>query len=153
MAEKFNPENFGVDFHVGGFIAMKIRDYTLSMNIVKNNEGETVLNSPVYYNDLALRMGKPLYIGEYGIIGYPKTRTDVWEKNPGWIVNFNDENTGALMKRSLDILVEKGVPLTHWFAYKSDFTWDKSNTDLISPEANREYFDLIVDANRKLQEK
>ena len=38
MAEKFNPENFGVDFHVGGFIAMKIRDYYNFNNPPYNTE-------------------------------------------------------------------------------------------------------------------
>jgi hypothetical protein len=36
LAEKFNPENFGVDFHVGGFIAMKIRDHYLDYKMMKN---------------------------------------------------------------------------------------------------------------------
>ena len=134
-------------------ISIHFYNYSHSFNVIKNNTGDTILNSPEYYNDLAIKMEKPLYIGEYGIIGYPKTRTDVWEKNPEWIVNFNDKNTYKLIKNSLEIIVDEGVPLTHWFSYRSDFSWDRNQSDFISPELNQEYFDLFIEANKRLQEK
>lgn len=108
------------------------------------------------WKSVAKKKGKPLYVGELGVLAKSKKDTNFWKKNPDWFESYTGEgrqNTQKYLKILMDEVVESKADLVHWWTFQSDRDMDQNDPQRfdISPDWTPELFQIIVDANRKLQ--
>jgi hypothetical protein len=108
------------------------------------------------YMTIAKRLDKPLIIGELGLHAIARTDKKVWEQTPDYFESF-DETKAAKpwVVRTLEEVIEAGVPLTYWWCYQSDDPNEQTNRQRfdIDRERNPELVAWIAEANKRLKAK
>jgi hypothetical protein len=108
------------------------------------------------YMTIAKRLGKPLMIGELGLRAIPKTEKKVWDQTPDYFESYEDVRAAELwVQKTLNDVIEAGVPLTYWWCYRSDRADDRNNRQRfdIDRDRNPELVNCIVEANKRLKAK
>ena len=108
------------------------------------------------YMDMAAHVGKPLMIGELGVLPVPRTERTVWDVTPDYFETMEDAAAaGPWVSRTLDSVVEAGVQLTYWWAYQSDRPMDQEPGSrwYIDRDLTPELMALFIDANQHLKAK
>jgi hypothetical protein len=109
------------------------------------------------WKEAATRLGKPLYVGEWGALAKAKNEANAkfWETNPEWFVSYAGEKEKAarVVSIALDQVVTARVQLTHWWAYESQRDMDQKNPQRMdfTMRETPELVALVADANRRLQ--
>ena len=108
------------------------------------------------YMAIARRLGKPLMIGELGLHAVARSDKKVWEETPDYFESFDDAQAAKpWLVKTLDSVIEAGVPLSYWWCYQSDDPGEKSNRQHfdIDLERNPELVTAVAEANRRLKAK
>jgi len=108
------------------------------------------------YQAIARRLAKPLIIGELGLQAMARSEKKIWDETPDYFESYDDTAAAKpWLQRTLNDVVEAGVPLTYWWCYQSDRAEDRTNRQRfdLSLERNPELLTSIVDANRRLKQK
>ena len=108
------------------------------------------------YIAIARRLGKPLMIGELGLLAIPRTEKKTWDQTPDYFESYDDTKAAkAWVVKTLNDVIEAGVPLSYWWCYQSDIPNDRSNPEHfdIDRERNPELVACIVAANKRLKAK
>ena len=108
------------------------------------------------YMTIAKRLGKPLMIGELGLAAIAKSDTKVWEKTPDYFESYDDTAAAKpWVVKTLNDVVEAGVPLSYWWTYHSDRPDDQTNRQRfdIDRDRNPELIACIRAANKRLKAK
>jgi hypothetical protein len=106
------------------------------------------------YMTMAKRLGKPLMIGELGLHAMKKTEKKVWDETPNYFESFDDAAAAKpWVVKTLNDVIEAGVPLTYWWCYQSDRPGDEKNPQRfdIDRDRNPELMACLVEANKRLQ--
>lgn len=108
------------------------------------------------YMTFARRLGKPLMIGELGLHAKPRTDKALWSETPHYFESYDD--TAAVkpwLVKTLNDVIDAGVPLTYWWCYQSDRADDQTNRQRfdIDRDRNPELMACIVEANKRLKTK
>jgi Cellulase (glycosyl hydrolase family 5) len=106
------------------------------------------------YMAISKRLNKPLMIGELGLQPAPKTEKEVWRVNPNYFESYEDTDAAKpWFAKTLNEVVEAGVPLTYWWCYQADRSGDQNNRQRLDIDRNRnpELVACLVEANRRLQ--
>ena len=105
---------------------------------------------------IAKRLGKPLMIGELGLHAVPRTDTNVWNETPDYFESYDDTPAAkAWVVKTLNDVIEAGVPLTYWWCYQSDRPSDQKDPQRfdLDRDRNPELVACIVEANKRLKAK
>lgn len=120
-----------------------------------DNKGSYAMNL-LAYKDFAQRIGKPLYIGEFGTLPALKDeKNKIWQSRSDYFESFNDSNAKDWVQKAVDEIIEAEIPFVHWWCYQSDRAQDQKAIDRmdIDIQRNPEIVNIIVDANKRLKEK
>jgi hypothetical protein len=122
--------------------------------LIQDESGKEMWLDNQGYMAMARRLHKPLMIGELGLQAAPKSDKQTWSATPDYFESFDD--TAAAKRwlvKTLDAVVEAGVPLTYWWCYQSDRAADRENRQHfdIDRERNPELVACIAEANKRLQ--
>jgi hypothetical protein len=112
---------------------------------IKDNNGGSMIIGLKEYMDFSKKIGKPLMIGEMGIL--PQSGIKGYFEN-------NDDVEGArpYYQRQLDEIVNSGVQLTYWWQYGSDRLQDEGVGALtLRKGTDDELLAMIIEANKKLK--
>jgi hypothetical protein len=123
--------------------------------LIVDDQGKDVWLDDKGYATIAKRLNKPLMIGELGLQPAPKTDKDVWRMTPNYFESFADKDAAKpWLVKTLNSVVEAGVPLTYWWCYQADRADDQNNPQRldIERERNPELVRCVVDANKRLQD-
>ncbi len=118
-------------------------------------DGATLLDLTGYLK-LAQRVGRPLMIGELGALPMAKTNAKVWQQTPDYFESYAEVTRAKpWVAKTLNGVVEAGVPLSYWWCYQSDRPMDQANPQRmdIELERNPELVAMVVAANRQLKAK
>jgi hypothetical protein len=108
------------------------------------------------YMTIAKRLGKPLMIGELGLHASARTDKKIWLETPDYFESYDDTKASKpWVEKTLNDVIEAGVPLTYWWCYQSDRGDDQNNRQRfdIDREHNPELVACIVEANNLLKAK
>jgi hypothetical protein len=108
------------------------------------------------YMTIAKRLGKPLIIGELGLHATARTDKEVWQQTPDYFESYDDAKAAKpWVEKTLNDVIEAGVPLTYWWCYQSDRADDQNNRQRfdIDRDRNPELLACIVEANKRLKAK
>lgn len=108
------------------------------------------------YMTFARRVGKPLMVGELGLQAKPRTDTKVWDETPNYFESYDDTSAARpWLLKTLNDVIDAGVPLTYWWCYQSDRSDDQSSRQRfdIDRDRNPELMACIVEANQRLKAK
>lgn len=122
--------------------------------LISDDRGQEMWLENKGYMAIARRLGKPLMIGELGLQPAPKTDQKLWSTTPNYFDSYEDAASAKpWLVRTLESVVDAGVPLTYWWCYQADRADDASNRQRLDLERNRnpELIACIVAANRRLQ--
>ena len=125
-------------------------------NLIMGTDGKKTILDEKGYMALAERVGKPLMIGELGMISAAKTDKKIWEATPDYFESYMDTAAARpWIEKTLNGVIDAGVQLAYWWCYQSDRRTDQNNPqrDDIERVRNPELLQSIVAANRRLQEK
>jgi hypothetical protein len=106
------------------------------------------------YMTMAKRLGKPLIIGELGLHAIAKTDTNLWRQTPDYFESYDDSAAARpWVLKTLNDVIDAGVPLTYWWCYQSDRAEDRNNPQRfdIDRRRNPELVRCIVKANERLK--
>ncbi len=106
------------------------------------------------YLAFARRLHKPLMIGELGLHAIPRTDKKIWDETPNYFESYGDVAAAKpWVVKTLNDVVESGVPLSYWWCYQSDRAVEQKNRQRFDIERTRdaELVACIVDANRRLK--
>lgn len=121
-----------------------------------NTLGPVVLDDETYnnvnlgladYMEFAKEIGKPLMVGEIGIMPMADT--------PNYFADNSDvEKAKPFFQRQLDEIVDAGVQLSYWWQYGSDRPQDEGVGQFtLRKGLDDELLQMIIDANKRLKEK
>ena len=105
---------------------------------------------------MAKRLGKPLMIGELGLQPAPKSKKEIWDATPDYFESYDDATAARpWIEKTVNNVIEAGVPLTYWWCYQSDRPEDQTNRQRfdIDLDRNPELVSLIVEANKRLRKR
>lgn len=108
------------------------------------------------YMAIAARLKKPLMIGELGLQAAAKSNAKLWEETPNYFESYSDVSAAKpWLERTLNDVVDAGVPLSYWWTYQSDQPEDKTDKQHfgLSRERDPELIACIVAANKRLRAK
>jgi endo-1,4-beta-mannosidase len=108
------------------------------------------------YMTIAKRLGKPLIIGELGLHAVAKSDKKIWDETPDYFESFDDTKAAQpWVVKTLNDVIEAGVPLSYWWCYQSDNSSDRNNRQRfdIDRDRNPELVACIVEANKRLKTK
>jgi hypothetical protein len=108
------------------------------------------------YMTIAKRLGKPLIIGELGLHAVAKSDKKIWDETPDYFESFDDTKAAQpWVVKTLNDVIEAGVPLSYWWCYQSDNSSDGNNRQRFDIDADRnpELVACIVEANKRLKTK
>ncbi|HVV71300.1 MAG TPA: hypothetical protein VHI52_07355 [Verrucomicrobiae bacterium] len=108
------------------------------------------------YMAMAKRLGKALMIGELGLHAVAKAEKAVWQESPDYFESYDDTRAAKpWVERTLNGVIEAGVPLSYWWCYQSDDPADRKNPQHfdIDRAHNPELVACIALANKRLKEK
>lgn len=121
---------------------------------IQESDGHSQWLDDKGYMEIAKRIGKPLMIGELGLAAIPRTEKKVWDETPDYFESY-DETSAAKpwVVKTLEQVVDAGVPLTYWWTYQSDRADDRMNRQRFDIDADRhpELVACFVNANRQLK--
>lgn len=123
---------------------------------VLGNDGRKAWLDDRGYMEFARRLGKPLMIGEVGLHAIAKSDRKIWGETPDYFESYGDEKAARpWVQRTLDGIIEAGVPLSYWWCYQSDRAEDQSNRQRFDLERSREpeLVNCILEANHRLKAK
>jgi hypothetical protein len=106
------------------------------------------------YMRIARRLGKPLMIGELGLHATARADKKVWGETPDYFDSYDDTKAAKpWVVKTLNDVIEAGVPLSYWWCYQSDGSSDQNNPQRfdIDRERNPELIACIVAANKRLK--
>jgi hypothetical protein len=105
---------------------------------------------------IAQRLGKPLMIGELGLHAAAKTEKEIWDQTPDYFESYDDLAAAKpWVEKTLNSIIEAGVPLTYWWCYQSDRPTEQGNRQRfdIDRHRNPELVACFVEANQRLKAK
>lgn len=108
------------------------------------------------YMTIAKRLGKPLIIGELGLHASARTDKKIWQETPDYFDSYDDTKAAKpWVEKTLNDVIEAGVPLTYWWCYQSDGGDDQNNPQRfdIDRDRNPELIACIAEANKRLKAK
>jgi hypothetical protein len=108
------------------------------------------------YMTMANRLGKLLMIGELGLHAIPRTEKKVWDETPAYFESYDDTAAAKpWVVKTLNDVIEAGVPLTYWWCYQSDRSGDQKNRQRfdLDRDRNPELLACFVEANKRLKAK
>ena len=108
------------------------------------------------YMAIAKRLRKPLIIGELGLHAVARTDKKVWDETPNYFESYNDtKDAQPWVEKTLNDVIEAGVPLSYWWCYQSDQADDQNNRQRfdIDRRRNPELVASVVAANNRLKQK
>jgi len=108
------------------------------------------------YATIAKRLGKPLMIGELGLHAIARTDKKLWDETADYFESFDDTKAAKpWVVKTLNDVIDAGVPLTYWWCYQSDNPSEHNNRQRfdINRDRNPELVDCIVEANKRLKAK
>jgi hypothetical protein len=108
------------------------------------------------YMAIAKRLGKPLMIGEFGLHAIPKTDKKIWDETPDYFESYDDTKAAKpWVVKTLNDVIEAGVPLSYWWCYQSDSSSDQNNPQRfdIDRDRNPELVACVAEANKRLKTK
>ena len=108
------------------------------------------------YMSIAKRVGKPLMIGELGLHATAKTDKKLWDETPDYFESYDDTKAAKpWVEKTLNDVIEAGVPLSYWWCYQSDRADDQHNRQRfdIDRDRNPELVACFVQANKRLKAK
>ena len=123
--------------------------------IAADNGGKFWLNNKGY-KAIADRLHKPLMIGELGLHAWPRTDRKFWDQTPDYFESYDDWKAARpWVVKTLNDLIEAGIPLAYWWCYQSDNPAEKDNRQRfdIDRDRNPEIVACIVEANKRLKSK
>jgi endo-1,4-beta-mannosidase len=121
---------------------------------ILGTNGEKMWLKPQGYMQMAKRLGKPLMIGELGLHAIAKSDKKVWEETPDYFESYdNAQAAKRWVVKTLDDVIEAGVPLTYWWCYQSDNPSDQKDPQRFDIDRGRnpELISCVVEANRRLK--
>lgn len=124
--------------------------------LIRGDDGNEALLDHRGYMATAKRLGKPLMIGELGLRAVARTETKVWEESPDYFESYDDPAAAKpWVEKTLNSIIDAGVPLTYWWCYQSDRPGDQGDRQRfdIDRHRNPELLACFVDANQRLQAK
>ena len=108
------------------------------------------------YVATARRLGKPLMIGELGLQAMPRTERNVWDATPDYFESYDDTAAARpWVLKTLNDVVDAGVPLSYWWCYQSDRADEQKNRQRfdIDRDRNPELVSCLLEANKRLKAK
>lgn len=108
------------------------------------------------YVGMARRLGRPLMIGELGLQAVAKSDRKIWDETPDYFESYADTAAAKpWLTKLLAEVVDAGVPLTYWWCYQSDRSYEQNNPQRFDLERGRnpELVTCIVVANQRLKAK
>jgi hypothetical protein len=106
------------------------------------------------YMAMAKRLDKPLMIGELGLHAVARTDKKVWEQTPDYFESYDDQKAAQpWLVKTLNDVIEAGVPLSYWWCYQSDDPGEQKNRQRfdIDRERNPDLVTCVAQANRRLK--
>ncbi len=135
----------------------------IDIHYYPNNHGGTMIAgagggqerlTPEGYLRIAGRLGKPLMIGELGLQPAARSEKTVWAETPDYFESYADTRAARpWIEKTLNSVVEAGVPLSYWWCYQSDRPMDQNNPQRfdLSLERNPELLACFTEANKRLK--
>lgn len=123
---------------------------------IRGDDGREALLDHRGYMAIARRLGKPLMIGELGLHAAARTEKKIWEDTPDYFESYDDLAAAKpWVEKTLNSIIDAGVPLTYWWCYQSDRPTDQGHRQRfdIDRHRNPELLACFVDANQRLQAK
>ena len=123
---------------------------------ISGPDGKQVVLDNRGYMAIAARIKKPLMIGELGLQATAKSNTKLWEETPNYFESYSDVSAAKpWVERTLNDVVDAGVPLSYWWTYQSDRPDDRTDKQHfdVSRERDPELVASIVAANIRLKAK
>lgn len=123
---------------------------------IHDSDGKKLWLDDRGYMTIAERVGKPLIIGELGLQAKAKTDTNFWKEIPDYFESFGQVTAARpWVEKTLDSIVDAGVPLSYWWCYQSDRAGDQNDPQRfdLELERDRELMALVVKANERLKRK
>jgi hypothetical protein len=105
---------------------------------------------------IAEGIGKRLMIGELGLAATLKSDTTIWRETPDYFESYADTKAALpWVEKTLNAVVDAGIPLTYWWSYQSDRPMDQDQPQRydISRDRNPELQACFVQANKMLKRK
>lgn len=124
--------------------------------VIRRADGKETLLLNKDYMWIAEGIGKPLMIGELGLAAIPKTDKTIWGETPDYFESFADTKAARpWVEKTLNAVVEAGIPLTYWWSYQSDRPMDQGQPQRydIDKDRNPELIACFVQANKMLKRK
>jgi len=108
------------------------------------------------YLAIAQRLGKPLIIGELGLHAVARTDKKTWDETPNYFESYDElKDSKPWVVKTLNDVIEAGIPLSYWWCYQSDATSEQQNRQRfdIDRERNPELVACVAEANKRLKAK
>jgi hypothetical protein len=123
---------------------------------IDHSEGGRVWLDNNGYLSIAKRLRKPPMIGELGLHAISKADKKVWDETPNYFESYDDTKAAKpWVVKTLNEVVEAGIPLSYWWCYQSDNPDEKNNRQHfdLDRDRNPELVACIAEANRQLKAK
>jgi len=137
-----------IDIH---FYLKKAPNY----QILADDATTPLIMDEIRYNALSTALGKPLMIGEYGVVPKVRTDPDYWLTGQDWFETFTGESDSAQMyvQEACDRAVNSGCRLIYWWCYDSHRLKDQTDSQRFDLDIVRTpiLFKKVLDANRRLK--
>jgi len=123
---------------------------------IMGEDGHKTILDHKGYRAIALRLGKPLMIGELGVLPAAKTDKKIWDVTPDYFESFDDTAAAKpWVQKTLNSIIDAGVQLIYWWCYQSDRPMDQGKPQRfdIDLERNPDLLAIFVEANKRLKAK
>jgi len=117
--------------------------------------GEAILDNRGWMK-IAGRIGKPLMIGELGVLPAAKSEQEIWAETPDYFESYADTAAAKpWVEKTLNDVIDAGVQLSYWWCYQSDRMQEQNNPQRfdLTRERNPELVACIAEANKRLKAK
>ena len=124
--------------------------------VIRGQDGKEKFLLNKDYMWIAEGIGKPLMIGELGLSAAPKSDQSIWGDTPDYFESYADTKAALpWVEKTLNAVVEAGIPLTYWWSYQSDRPMDQDQPQRfdIDRDRNPELLACFVQANKMLKRK
>jgi hypothetical protein len=124
--------------------------------VIRGQDGKERFLLNKDYMWIAEGIGKPLMIGELGLAATLKSDTTIWGDTPDYFESFADTKAALpWVEKTLNAVVEAGIPLTYWWSYQSDRPMDQDQPQRfdIDRDRNPELLACFIQANKMLKRK
>ena len=124
--------------------------------VIAGTDGKDVMLDNKGYIGIAGRLGKPLMIGELGLQAVAKTEKKIWDETPNYFASYDDTAAAKpWVVKTLNDVIEAGVPIAYWWCYQSDQADDQKNPQRFDIDRGRnpELLACFVEANKRLKAK